>query len=205
MSYKKFLTIYKTFFALLGFSALLTEIAVLVERNVFNLVNFFSFFTVESNVLVVFVLLASAIATAAARNEKLDQLRAMVTVYILVVGIGFSFLLAGLTDVALTAVPWDNTVLHYIIPAVVLVDYLIDRPTRRLSFKRSLVWLSFPAVYLVYSLTRGAITGWYPYPFLNGPVNGYETVAVTAVGLFVLGIALIWCVCRLSGRPLAKH
>lgn len=40
---KKFLISYKLFFALLGFSAIVTEIATAVERGTFNPANFFSF------------------------------------------------------------------------------------------------------------------------------------------------------------------
>lgn len=197
---KKLLIGYKLFFALLGFSAIVTEIATITERGRFNPANFFSFFTIESNILVFVVLLLSAVAVAMGKNGKLDTLRGATTVYILIVGIGFSFLLAGLEDVALTAVPWDNTVLHYIMPIAMLVDFLIDRPKRKLAFKQSLYWLLFPIAYVAYSLTRGALVGWYPYPFLNPDINGYGAIAFTASCLLVLGLALVWGVCKLSGK-----
>ncbi|MGA8046237.1 MAG: Pr6Pr family membrane protein, partial [Dermatophilaceae bacterium] len=73
--------------------------------------------------------------------------------------------------VDLTAVPWDNTVLHYIVPVAMLVDYLLDRPRRRLSFRASLLWLIYPLAYAGYSLIRGAIVDWYPYPFLDPGTN----------------------------------
>jgi len=191
---------YKLFFSLLGFSAIVTEIATIVERGRFNPANFFSFFTVESNVLAFAVLLLSAVAVAWGKNHKLDGLRGAVTVYMLIVGIGFSFLLAGLEGIALTAVAWDNTVLHYIMPTAMLIDFLIDRPKRTLAFKKFLYWLLFPVVYVAYSLTRGALTGWYPYPFLNPDTSGYGATAFAASCLLVLGVSLVWGVCKLSGR-----
>lgn len=191
---------YKLFFALLGFGAIVTEIATLVERGHFNPVNFFSFFTVQSNILAAATLLLSALAVAANKNGRLDIIRSAVTVYILIVGIGFSILLSGLEDIALTAVPWDNTVLHYIIPAAVLVDFLIDRPKRTLSFKSNLIWLLFPVAYVAYSLIRGALTSWYPYPFLNPTTKGYAAVATTVFGLLVLAVGLIWMTTKLSGN-----
>lgn len=186
-----FLIGYKTFFALLGLSAIVTEIAVLIERGYFTPLNFFSYFTIQTNILVFVTLLLSALALATGKEKRLDVLRSAVTVYILVVGIGFLLLLAGMEGLVLTAVPWDNAVLHYIIPAAMLVDFLIDRPKRVLSFKKSLVWLLFPVLYVTYALTRGAITGWYPYPFLNPATNGVGSVAFTVIGLFVLGLVLI--------------
>jgi hypothetical protein len=197
---KKQLIAYKLAFGLLGFSAVVTEIATIVERGRFNPVNFFSYFTVETNVLVFITLLLSAIAVAMGKNGKLDVLRSAVTVYILTVGIGFSLLLAGIEGLPLTAVPWDNTVLHYIMPVAMLVDFLIDRPGRKASFKKSLLWLLFPIIYVAYSLTRGALVGWYPYPFLNPNSKGYGSVALTILGLLVLSLGLIWIVMKLSGK-----
>lgn len=197
---KKFLIGYKLLFALLAFSALVTEVAVLAGRGTFNFVNFFSFFTVLTNSLVVVVLLLSALYLAANKQKKLDWLRSATTVYILVVGIGFAFLLSGLQGVALTAVPWDNTVLHYIIPAAVLLDFLIDRPQTKIVFSRALLWLVYPAVYVGYSLLRGSIVGWYPYPFLNPEKAGFGSVFFVVACLFALGIALIALVSWLSGR-----
>ena len=204
MQNRTFLAAYKVFFALLALSALVTEIAVLADRGKFNLLNFFSYFTVESNTLVVITLLLSAYAVASGRRRRFDALRSATLVYILVVGIGFSFLLSGLEDVALTAVPWDNTVLHYIIPAAVLVDFLIDRPKRTMPFGKSLAWLLFPMAYATYAVTRGALTGWYPYPFLNPDHDGYMSVVITTICLLVLGITLTWGVVKFSKGP-AHH
>ena len=202
--HKKFLISYKLFFALLGFSAIVTEAATVIERGTFNVINFFSFFTIQVNSLAFIVLILSAVFLAANKSKSLDILRAATTVYILIVGIGFAILLAGLEGVELTAVPWDNTVLHYIIPAAVLVDYLIDRPKTKLSFKKSLLWLIYPAIYVIYSLARGPIAGWYPYPFLNPNVTSVGQTATVVLCLFVLGTIFIAIAIKLSGRKSTK-
>lgn len=197
---KRLLIGYRLFFGLLVFSAVITEIATIVERGQFNPINFFSYFTIETNMLVVVTLLLSAIAVAMGRNSRLDVLRGAVTVYALIVGIGFSVLLAGIEGVALTAVPWDNTVLHYIMPVAMFVDYLVDRPGRKLQFKKSLVWLAFPIIYVTYSLVRGILSGWYPYPFLNPESNGYGDVVFTVLCLLAVAVSLIWVVTKMSGK-----
>lgn len=204
VSRNTFLISYKLFFALLGFSAIITEMTVTMERGTFKAENFFSYFTIETNILVVITLLMSAVAIAAGKSSKFDLLRSATTVYILVVGIGFSLLLSGMGDVALTAVPWDNVVLHYIMPVAVLADFMTDRPRRRLGFKKALLWLLFPIAYAVYALVRGGLTGWYPYPFLNPDVSGAESVVMTVVSLFVLGLALIWGVDKLSSNQKSR-
>jgi hypothetical protein len=198
----KLLVTYKLFFGLLGFSAIVTEIAVLAQRGLFNGINFFSYFTIQTNILVVVAFLLSVIATAAGKKYRaLDVLRAATTVYILVVGIGFAVLLSGLEGVALTAVPWDNLVLHYIIPGAVLLDFIIDRPHTLIRFKTGLVWVLYPLAYVAYSLIRGESTGWYPYPFLNPNVSSYGSIAATVAGLTFLGIMLILFTTRLTRRP----
>ncbi|MFL6088632.1 MAG: Pr6Pr family membrane protein [Aeromicrobium sp.] len=182
----------------------MTEIAALIERGVFKPVNFFSYFTIECNIAVFLTLILSAVAVAANENDRLGVLRGAVTVYIGVVGIGFSVLLAGIEDATLTAVPWDNVVLHYVVPVAATLDYLVDRPAHRLSFKKSFIWLLFPITYVIYSLTRGRLTGWYPYPFLNPGAHGPAAVAGTVAGLLLLGLGLIWTATKLSGpRALA--
>jgi uncharacterized protein YacL len=200
MTKKAYLIIYKVFFALLGFSALVTEVATLVERGTFNSINFFSFFTVQVNTLVVIVFLISAIFLALNKSKKLDNLRSATTVLILMVGIGFALLLAGLEGVALTAVPWDNTVLHYIIPVAVLVDFIIDSPQTKQRFKKLLIWLVYPAAYVTYTLIRGATVGWYPYPFLNPANSSYAQVLVAVAGLFELGITLFALAAKCTGK-----
>lgn len=196
---KDLLTGYKLVFALIGFSAIVTEIATLIERGTFAPIDFFSFFTVQTNILVVIALILSALAVAGDEHSHRDRLRAAAVVYILVVGLGFSVLLAGLEGVQFTAVWWDNVVLHYIMPAAMLADYVLDRPRQRLSFHLSLVWLLYPIAYFAYSLTRGALTGWYPYPFLDPGLRGYGAIFVTALGLLGLSVVLIWVVTKLSG------
>ncbi len=196
---------YKLVFGLLGFAAIVTEIAALVDRGTFNFVNFFSFFTIQNNIFAVVAFLLGALMVASGKKSRgIDLFRAFSTVFIIVVGIGFAALLSGMEGVALTAVPWDNTVLHYIIPVALLIDFIIDTPKTRIIFGKSLLWLLYPAVYLTYTMIRGAITGWYPYPFLNPAKSSPLEIAVAVAGLVVLGVVLIWAMATFSKRRTAR-
>lgn len=63
-------------------------------------------------------------------------------------------------------------------------------PTSRLSLRQGLLWLSFPLVWIVDTIIRGAIVNRYPYPFLD-PVNGgYGSVAVYCVAILVAMIVV---------------
>ena len=194
------LTGYRLFFGLLGFSGVVTEIATLRERGRFAPYNFFSYFTIESNLFAVVVLILSASALAQGMHSRpLALLRGAATLYMVTTGIVFALLLAGIEGAELTAVPWDNTVLHYIIPLALAVDWFIDLPKQRLTFRQAAVWLVFPMAYVVYSLIRGHFVHWYPYPFLNPNEHGYIAVAGTSVAIALAVAALMWVLIRFTG------
>jgi hypothetical protein len=201
MSRKTKLIFFKMIFALLGFSAIVTEIATIVERGRFVPINFLSFFTIESNMFALVILIVSAFAVSQAKQSKrLAMVRTAAMLYMLITGIVFALLLSGLENVALTAVPWDNSVLHYIMPVVILVDWLIDKPKYVIRFKQALIWLVYPIVYVVYSLVRGPLVGWYPYPFLNPATSGYIGILFTSIGILGLTLVLIWAITRFTSR-----
>ena len=184
--------------ALLGFGALVTEVATLVERGQLVPANFFSYFTVEANTFAVVVLLASALARRT--TPPLDFFRGASTMFMTVVLLVFSLLLADLEASVLTAVPWDNTVLHYVMPVVVIADWLVDPPSRRVPFRSALWWLLVPSIYVAYSLVRGSLVGWYPYPFLDPRPDGYGPVVLVCLALIAGALVLIWLVTRVHRR-----
>lgn len=183
----KLLPYVKIGFGLLAISALITEIVVLVSRNSFDVINFFSYFTVESNLFAAIILLVGGYYAFKKQtpSSRFDWLRGAATLYMVITGIIFSLLLAGLENVQLTAVPWDNTVLHYIMPVAVITLWLIDPPKQSFSYAKSLLWILFPLGYGAYTWIRGAIVGWYPYPFMNPEVSGIEGLVTVSIGIAV--------------------
>lgn len=193
MQRKNLLIVYRILFALLGFSAIVTEIATIHERGRFIPSNFFSFFTIESNLLAVIILIVSALALDRGKQSRLvAMLRGANTMNMIVVGVVFALLLSGIQDAEFTAVPWDNMVLHYIMPIAVAVDWFVDIPRLRIAFGQALAWVLFPVAYVIYSLVRGHYVGWYPYPFLNPSEHGYTGVAITSAALLFGSAGLIW-------------
>jgi len=69
-----------------------------------------------------------------------------------------------------------------------------------------LLGLIWPVVWLTYTLVVGAMTGWYPYFFLDLRESGAETVALYCVAILILLLAvscLFWLGDRwLPGRRL---
>ncbi len=137
--------------------------------------NFFSFFTVQSNLFAAAVLLATAFHVGT-RSTRFEAVRGAAVLYMLITGVVFALLLSDLTDDLQTTVPWVNFVVHQLMPVVLLADWLLDPPRRRLAWKLAFVWLVYPLAYFAYTLGRGAIVDWYPYPFLDVNEHGYGGV-----------------------------
>ncbi|MGZ6297512.1 MAG: Pr6Pr family membrane protein [Candidatus Limnocylindrales bacterium] len=171
-------------FGLFAFVAIGAQIADLLSSGHFNPVNFFSFFTIDSNLLGATMLLVAALRWRSERSRRADLLRGAAVVYLSVTFIVFALLLAN-SDVDL-ALPWVDFVLHKLMPVVVALDWLIDPPVQHISLGQALLWLSFPAMWIVYTLIRGPLAGWYPYPFLDPSNGGYGTVALYCVGILAL-------------------
>jgi hypothetical protein len=192
------MTSYRAGFGLLGLSSVAIEVVTLHERGTLQLANFLSYFTIESNLFAGVVLLAGGLLTP--EPAALAFVRGAATLYLAITGVVFSLLLAGLEGVEFTAVPWDNLVLHYVMPAVIVLDWLLAPPRMRIAPAVGLTWLAFPLAYVVYSLIRGHFTHWYPYPFLNPALHGYTGVLQSSVGIALTAAVLVWVVTRLSGR-----
>jgi len=170
----------------------------------FNVLNFFSYFTNLSNIFAACVLLVESVLTWRGRElGPLWQLaRCASVVCMALVGIVFSALLR---DVDLgSLLPWINTWLHYVMPVVVVLDWLVQSPRLPIAFRRLGLVLLLPVAYLAYSLVRGAAINWYAYPFLNPANGGYGTVALTCVLIAVafLAVSAVLVVAGNKLRPL---
>ncbi len=163
-------------FAAAAVSAMSYQFAASTNRPTFTAGNFFSFFTIQSNILAAAMLALTAIVRRRERTRLFDAARGGVTLYIAITGVVFALLLSGLQEDLQTTVPWADFVLHKLTPIVLVADWLLDPPRHRLSPWAAAAWLGYPAAWLAYTLVRGADTGWYPYPFVDVDKLGYGGV-----------------------------
>lgn len=201
MNAQSVIRLYRVIFGVLALLAVGTQLVALIDARVFNAANFFSYFTIESNLISATLLLVGAARWN--RPLSLDLLRGGAVVYMSTTGIVFTLLLSG-TDVD-TTIPWVDAVVHELMPLVVVADWLLDPPGRRLTMGQGVVWLSFPLAWLVYTLLRGSITGLYPYPFLNPANGGYTSVWVHGVAILVLMAVLCAAVVWLGNTRSARN
>ena len=165
-----------------------------------SLVNTFSYFTVQSNVL---VLITSAILAIdpSVHGAWWRVLRTAALAGITVTGVVFATVLARTSTVTGIGVLY-SVVFHYIVPTATIVGFVFIGPRLQLRMA-DLAFMVWPILWIVYTLIRGALVGpeftsfshgtsHYPYGFLdvdNSPLP-IVVMSVVAVALALLGVGL---------------
>ena len=198
MTDKRWVRTYRRIFAILTLFAIAYQFW---QRTAgASAINFFSFFTIQSNLFAAFVLLWTSGSGADAKASRVDYVRGAAVLYMSVTGVVYGLLLSGYQRELQTSLPWVNNILHRIMPLVLVADWLIVPPKTRLTLGKALIWLVYPLAFAAYSLIRGPLVGWYPYPFLNPDrVGGYSVVALYCLGI-ALGTYLFAWVIVTAGR-----
>ena len=83
-----------------------------------------------------------------------------------------------------------DALLNVVVPTLVLGSWLFLGPRPRLSVKQIGGAVTIPAVWLVYTMLHGAITGFYAYSYLNLAAVGAAALAVNIFFLFFLAVAI---------------
>lgn len=195
MTKQHYIGVVRLCFGLLGLAAITTQLFTSIELGR-SIPNFFSFFTIQSNILVALLLLLIGFCNLKGITGNIAFLRGAATLYIAMTGVIYFLLLSGNNEALQTTIPWVNIVLHYLMPIAVVADWIFFPAQHNVPFKRAVLWLIYPFIYMVYSFIRGAITGWYPYPFLNPTTTGWPTVAAISLIIAIATIGLTWLLVR---------
>ncbi len=145
---------------------------------------FFSYFTTQSVVLV--VLTSLSLTRRIDRDgprwrvARLDTLAG-----ISITGLVHWFLLHPLDN--FHGWQWaSDTLTHVVVPILAVACWLVFGPRRRISLRVVLAGLIWPLAWLFYTLVVGAVTGWYPYFFLDVRETGAGGVTVYCVAILIL-------------------
>jgi hypothetical protein len=71
---------------------------------------------------------------------------------------------------------------HYLVPVSFVGYWWVVSPKETLRWRDPLVWLSYPLAYQVHVFVRGALTGFYPYPFVDVASLGFVPVLRNTLG-----------------------
>ena len=144
-----------------------------------TLIRFFSYFTILTNGIVALCFTAMVLPESKLSFFKKPTTLAATTGYIAVVGAVYNLILRyqwnpqGINKLV-------DQLLHTLIPLGFILFWMFAVPKNKLEWKLILQWLLYPAVYLIYTLVRGYLTDYYPYPFINVFELGYETAFLNA-------------------------
>ncbi len=208
--------VFHAFVAVLGLAALIAQLTLtirgidvlvpadgVIASTPMRVVRFFSYFTIQSNVLV--IVMSASLALLPTRDgglwrvARLDSL-----VGITVTGIVYAIVLAPIVDLHGLSGLTDK-IFHYAIPVLAVVGWLLFGPRPRIDLK-SLLWSGlWPLLYIVYVVIFGATTQWYPYPFTDVTNLGYARVILNGLVIIVLilavGAGFRWLDKKLPIRP----
>jgi hypothetical protein len=169
------------------------EVVVTADEAVFDgtaarLFNMFCFFTVQSNVIVG--------VTCALLAWRLDRASTPFRV----------FRLAGVLDIAVTGVVYHvaladlheldgkaavaDQLLHSVVPALAVAGWIVFGPRGLVDLRTIATAALVPLAWLVFTLIRGPIVDWYPYPFLDVRDHGYPRVLLSSAVVALLFLAL---------------
>ncbi|WP_341224347.1 Pr6Pr family membrane protein [uncultured Arcticibacterium sp.] len=178
--------------ALIGWFAVIAQYVLMIENRVTSTteatIRFFSFFTILTNTLVAIYFTYLALGKNSKLLSKPGSLTA-ITVYILVVGLVYQFVLRAI---------WEPTglqkivdeLLHSVVPVTTLIFWYLYEEKSKIELKNIINWLVYPLVYLVFVLLRGSISDFYPYPFVNVLEIGMPQVLTNSVILLLVFIVL---------------
>ena len=183
--------LYSAVFACVGWFALILQYGLTISGNPHMgagelTLNFFSYFTILSNILAALALTAPVVApnSRLGRWSASEGVRAAVAMYIVVVGVVYHFLLAGIW----APQGWSllaNNLLHYVMPAAFVVDWLAFTPKGRLRWADPAKWLIPVLIYGGWTLLHGKLSGWWPYWFTDVDKLGLGKVMLYFAGLLV--------------------
>lgn len=183
--------IYLAVLAILGWFALVGQFYINITSGVAAtseiVTRYFSYFTITTNLLVAICCTTLLVKPHSRWRDFFSRSTTLtaIAVYILIVGVIYNLILRflwkpeGLQRVV-------DELLHSVIPVLFLIYWLVFVVKGELKWKNVLPWLLYPFVYIVFIFIRGAISGFYPYPFIDVSQLGLQKALTNAVGIAIV-------------------
>jgi hypothetical protein len=161
----------------------------------FRPTEYFVFFSIDSSIFagIVGVIGAMVLLSGRKESERLQTIRLVATVSMIIVGVVYHALLGdSAVDPQDIGYEWPripNLVIHTWAPVAVVVDYFISIKSAAPKWRKALWVIVYPLVWLTFSIVRGLLDGWWPYWFINPNseigVSGMITYIVIIATAFV--------------------
>ncbi|MEL6706711.1 MAG: Pr6Pr family membrane protein [Pseudomonadota bacterium] len=91
--------------------------------------------------------------------------------------------------------PLRSKFLHGALGPLLVAFYLVLLPKGKMQWRNALTWTIFPILYTLYGMTRGALTGEYPYAVSDVEKHGYpfvlSLIGATTLTAWLAGMAFV--------------
>jgi hypothetical protein len=182
--------------ALALFGSIFWQISDRVAHNLFRPAEYFTFFTITSCLLTGIALTIGGLRVLRNQPETkfLTLFRLTMAASMVIVGVIYNLLLTDSVDERDIGYDWPvlpNLILHTYMPILVFLEWLISRTAVPLKLKTAFWVLVYPLTWLAFSITRGFITDWWPYWFID-PQYGYPVMLqwIFTIAAFFVVLAL---------------
>ena len=190
--------------ALVLFGSIFWQITDRVAHNLFRPTEYFTYFTITSCLLTGIALVVSGLRVLGNKEETkfLTLFRLTMAASMVIVGVIYNALLAGAApdprDVGYDWPVLPNLLMHTYMPILVFLEWLLTRTAVPLKLKSAFWVLVYPLSWLAFAITRGFVTGWWAYWFID-PQYGFATMAQ-----WILTIAAFFVVLAVGLLPAQK-
>lgn len=171
--------------AITGWFAVITQLVLLLQNTTDTLlaalIQFISFFTILTNTLVAtyFTVIALVPQSGPGRFFNQPNIATAIAVYITVVGLVYNIILRHIWNPEGLQKLVDE-LLHSVIPVYFILYWILYISKATLRWENIFNWMYYPLLYFIYVLLRGAVTGRYPYPFVDVLSIGYPKVFINS-------------------------
>ncbi|WP_158996089.1 Pr6Pr family membrane protein [Mucilaginibacter sp. L196] len=193
--------------ALTGVIAIILQLYATIINRVIpigaTLIKYFSFFTIQTNILVTACVIFALFNLKSSWGRFFSRISVVsaLTVYIIIVSLIYNLILRQIWNPQ-GLQKFGDELLHVVMPALFILYWIFC--TSKLNLKWNVgLWLVYPLIYAVYVIIRGTLTGDYSYPFMDAGSLGYAKVFLNIGGLVIvfLGFSLLLVA---LGKLLAK-
>lgn len=150
-------------------------------------INFFSYFTILTNIIAATAMTASLLAPGSFLDRP--SVRTAIATYIIIVGVVYHLILRDLWDPQGWQLVADVS-LHYVTPVLFALDWLLFVPKRGVPWSTAVWALVYPLAYMGWTLWHGSWSGFYPYPFVDVSQIGLAKALQNAGGMTVAFLVL---------------
>ncbi len=174
-----------------GVGVLVDDTGRAVAATPVRVLRFFTYFTIQSNLLA--MTMAVSLVLRPGRDGRIWRILRVASV----VGMAVTFVvylvaLAPILDLHGVAY-WTDLGFHIAAPLLTVGGWLLFGPWPRLDRGSVLRFLWWPIAWIAYVLALGALTDWYPYPFLDVETVGYPRTLLNCllVAVLLLSVGLV--------------